>query len=130
MFVFSHNFSMLWEFTHPMLWELHGFLFHAKYLRNPSLLNVCVFRYFILTMWIPFPHVFGIVWIKRKNLSKSITGKDMSISSYFPLNTKKKSQISSKAHSLGTIWFSAEYFHVMGICTFPDIADCMSLHHF
>ena len=130
MFVFSHKFSILWKFTYPMLWELYGFLFYAKYLRNPSLLNVSSFPYFIFTMWIPFPHVFGIVWIKRKNLSKSISGKDMSIPSYLPLNKKKNSQNSSKTHGLGTIWFSTGYFHVMWTCTFPDIAGCISFHHF
>ena len=34
MFVFSHIFSLLWEFTFPIFWELYGFLLHPKYLRN------------------------------------------------------------------------------------------------
>ena len=34
MFVFSHIFPLLWEFTFPIFWELHGFLLHPKYLRN------------------------------------------------------------------------------------------------
>ena len=34
-FVFSHIFSLLWEFTFPVFWELYGFLLHPKYLRNP-----------------------------------------------------------------------------------------------
>ena len=34
MFVFSHTFPLLWEFTFLIFWELHGFLLHPKYLRN------------------------------------------------------------------------------------------------
>ena len=30
MFVFSHIFSLLWEFTFSIFWELYGFLLHAK----------------------------------------------------------------------------------------------------
>ena len=37
MVVFSHTFPVTWEFTHPVVWELHEFLLHAKYLRNPLL---------------------------------------------------------------------------------------------
>ena len=43
MFVFSHIFSLLWEFTFPIFWELYGFLLHPKYFRNPTLWNVCFF---------------------------------------------------------------------------------------
>ena len=32
---FSHTFSILWEFTFPIFWELYGFLLHPKYFRNP-----------------------------------------------------------------------------------------------
>ena len=35
MCVFSHIFSLLWEFTFPIFWELYGFPLHPKYLRNP-----------------------------------------------------------------------------------------------
>ena len=35
MFVFSNTFPLLREFTFPS--ELYGFLFHAKYVRNPYL---------------------------------------------------------------------------------------------
>ena len=34
MFVFCHNFSLLWEFTFPIFSELYGFLLHPEYLRN------------------------------------------------------------------------------------------------
>ena len=44
------------------------------------------------------------------------------------MNSDKYSQISSKTHNLGMIWLSTKYFHVMGICAFPDIGDCMSFH--
>ena len=63
MFVFSHIFSLLWEFTFPIFWELYGFLLHPKYLRNPLLWNVCFFPYFSRIMGIHFSHVLGIVWI-------------------------------------------------------------------
>ena len=61
MFVFSHIFSLLWEFTFPIFWELYGFLLHPKYLK---LWNVCFFSpYFFRIMGIRFSHVLGIVWI-------------------------------------------------------------------
>ena len=50
MFVFSHPFSVLCEFTHPMFWGLYVFLLHPKYLRNHNLGN----KYY---------YVFGFVWI-------------------------------------------------------------------
>ena len=43
MFVFSHIFSSLWEFTFPIFWELYGFLLHPNYFRNPTIWNVCFF---------------------------------------------------------------------------------------
>ena len=39
MFVFSHTYPVPWGFIHPMLWELHGFLLHAKYS------SICLFKY-------------------------------------------------------------------------------------
>ena len=75
MFVFSYIFSLLWEFTFPIFWELYGFLLHPKYLRNPLLWNVCVFPYFSLTMGIHFFHILGIVCISAslKLFEKPIT---------------------------------------------------------
>ena len=53
MFVFSHIFSLLWEFTFPIFWELYGFLLHPKYLK---LWNVCFFSpYFFRFMEFTFP---------------------------------------------------------------------------
>ena len=43
MFVYSHIFSLLWEFTFSIFWELYGFLLHPKYLRNPTFRNICFF---------------------------------------------------------------------------------------
>ena len=43
MFVFSHIFPLLWEFTFPIFWELYEFLLHPKYFRKPTLWNVCFF---------------------------------------------------------------------------------------
>ena len=42
-FVFSHIFSLLWDFIFPIFWELYGFVLHPKYLRNPLLWDVCFF---------------------------------------------------------------------------------------
>ena len=63
MFVFSHIFSLLWEFTFLIFWELYVLMPHMKYVRNPQLWNVCVFPYVSLTMRIQFSHVFGIAWV-------------------------------------------------------------------
>ena len=49
-FVFSHNFSVLWEFTSPMFWKLYGFLLQTKYLRNTWPWNVL------------FSHTFQYYW--------------------------------------------------------------------
>ena len=49
MFVFSHIFSLLWEFTFPIYWELYGFLLHPKHLRN-------------FGMFAFFPHTFPVLW--------------------------------------------------------------------
>ena len=35
MFVFSHIFSLLWEFTFLIFWELYVLMPHMKYVRNP-----------------------------------------------------------------------------------------------
>ena len=43
MFVFSHIFPLLWEFSFPIFWDLHGFPLHLKYLRNSLFWNVCFF---------------------------------------------------------------------------------------
>ena len=51
-------------------------------------MNVCVFLYFFLTMEIYFSHVLEILWIHRKNLSRSMNGKDMDIPIYFPWTGK------------------------------------------
>ena len=48
MFVFSHIFSLLWEFSFFHFSELYGFLLHPKYLRN--------FGMFV------FPHTFPVLW--------------------------------------------------------------------
>ena len=43
MFLFSHIFPLLCEFTFTIFWELYGFLLHPKYIRDPTLWNVCFF---------------------------------------------------------------------------------------
>ena len=75
MFMFSHSFPVLSKSILHMFWELYGFLFHPKYLRNPWIWNVCVFPYFSHTMQIYFSHALGIVWISasRKIFEKAIT---------------------------------------------------------
>ena len=67
MFVFSHIFPLLWEFTISIFWELYGFLLHQKQLRNPLLWNVCFFPYFSRIIAIRFSHVLGIVWISASS---------------------------------------------------------------
>ena len=85
-----------------------------------------VFSHFFLTMGIHFPLVLGVLWINRKNLSKSMSEKDMGILIYSSWNGKK-SQISSKTHSLGAIKFFTEYFHVIRIL---HISRHRGLHEF
>ena len=63
MLVFSHIFSLLWEFTFLIFWELYVLKPHMKYVRNPQLWNVCVFPYVSLTMRIQCSHVIGIVQV-------------------------------------------------------------------
>ena len=79
-------------------------------------------------MGIHSSHILGIVWINKKNLSKPMSGKDLGIPIYFPWNGEKALTFFQKTDSLGTIWFSTEYFHDMGICTFPDYSDCISFY--
>ena len=88
MFVFSHVFLILWEFTFPIFWELYGFLLHPKYLRNPLLWNVCVFPYFSLTMGIHFFHILEMVWISAslKIVEKPITLECLFFPILFPYN--------------------------------------------
>ena len=55
MFVFCHTFSLLWKFTFLMFWEMHGFLLHAKYVRNPWLWNVLFSHTFLVLSEFTFP---------------------------------------------------------------------------
>ena len=89
MFTFSHTFPVPWGFTDPILWLLHGFLLHAKYLINSSLSNV-YFYYFLppIHEWekYGYSHLFSINWEKGfpslfKNLQPGIN-----IQYGFPLN--------------------------------------------
>ena len=75
MFVFSHIFPLIWEFTFPIFWKLYGLMPHMKYVRNPQLCNVCVFPYISLTMSIHFSHVLRIVQVSvsREIFKKPIT---------------------------------------------------------
>ena len=64
---FSSTYSVLWDFTHPMIWEfLYLFLFQIfKKLLN---FECFCFPYFVLTMGVCFSHVLGIVWINSKKI--------------------------------------------------------------
>ena len=66
-FVFSHIFSLLWEFTFPIFLEFYGFLLHPKYLRNPLSWNVCFFLILFRIMEFHFSHILGIVWISASS---------------------------------------------------------------
>ena len=94
MFVFSHIFLLLWEFTFSIFWELYGFLLHPKYLRNPLLCNVCFFPYFSRIMGIHFSHVLGIVWISAssKIFKKPINLKYLCFPILFPYYGNRLSQ--------------------------------------
>ena len=84
-FVFSHTFPVLWEFIFPMFWELHGFLFRQKYLRNPYIWNVpfhILFPYY----GNPLFRVLGTAWISAssKKCQKPLTLKWLCFSMFFP----------------------------------------------
>ena len=63
MFVFSNTFSVLWEFTFSMFWELYGFLLPQMYLRNLKFEMFVFSHIFSRAMEIHFSHVLGTVWI-------------------------------------------------------------------
>ena len=46
---------VIWKFTHPIVWELYGFLLHVKYVRNPYAWNICVFSNFPVLCEFNFP---------------------------------------------------------------------------
>ena len=50
-----------------MFWELYEFLLHPRYLRKPSIWNVCVFAYFSCIMAIYFCHILGTPWISASS---------------------------------------------------------------
>ena len=165
MFVFSHIFPLLWEFTFPIFWALSGFLLHPKYFRNPTLWNVCFFPilfpsygnslfpcfgnwldfcfkrkisetlnfemlvcfpYFFLTLWIHFPHIFGIVCINATHeiCKKSIALECLCFPIRFPYY--ENSVISMFSELNGFLFHakqsSAEYIrnrNLWNICVFP-----------
>ena len=88
MFVFSHIFPLLWEFTFSIFWDLYGFLLHTKQLRNPLLWNVFFSPYYSRIMEIHFSQVLGIVWISAssKIFKKPINLKCLCFSILFPYN--------------------------------------------
>ena len=53
--MFSNTCSVIWKFTHPIVWELYGFLLHVKYVRNPYAWNICVFSNFPVLCEFNFP---------------------------------------------------------------------------
>ena len=104
MFVFSHIFPLLWEFTYPIFWEFYGFLLHPKYLRNPSLWNVCVFPHFSCIMEIQFSHVLGTAWIfvSSAKISEALNFWNVCVFSYIYLTMGIHF-----FYILGIIWISA-----------------------
>ena len=84
MFVFSHIFPLLWEFTFPIFWELHGFLLHPKYLRNFEMF--VFFPYFSSIMRIHFSHMLVTAWISAssKKFQKPLTSKCSCFPIFFP----------------------------------------------
>ena len=59
MFVFSHTYLVLWEFTFPMFSELHAFLLLANYVRNTWPWNVLFSHTFPVLLEITFPVFWG-----------------------------------------------------------------------
>ena len=64
MFMFSHIFSLLCEFTYFLIfWELYVLMPHIKYVRSPQLQNACVFSYFSRPMTFQlFPTFLELYW--------------------------------------------------------------------
>ena len=87
MFVFSHIFPLLWEFTFPIFWALSGFLLHPKYFRNPTLWNVCFFPILFPSYGNSLFHVLGIDWISASSekFQKHLTLKCLCVSHIFSL---------------------------------------------
>ena len=136
--MFSLTFPVLCTFTFRIFWELCGFLFLPKYLRNPYLWNVCVFSYFSRIMGIHFSQVLGIVWISASYeiFKKPINLKCLCFSILFPYNGNLLFAC------FGTAWISASsekfqkhltlkclcflsLFPYYGNSLFPYFGNCM-----
>ena len=73
--VFPHTCFVICEFTHPMVWELYGFLLHKKYFRAHNF-GIFVFSpYSFRTTGIHSFHVLEIAWISisREIFKKPLT---------------------------------------------------------
>lgn len=53
--VFCPTCSVIWEFTHPIFWELYRFLLHVKCVRNTYTWTIFVFSQFPINRGIQFP---------------------------------------------------------------------------
>ena len=77
MFMFSHIFSLLCEFTFLIFWELYVLMPHMKYVRNPQLWNVCVFPYISFTMriqlFLMFLELYGFLFYVKQSSVEYIT---------------------------------------------------------
>ena len=88
-------------------------------------------------MGIHSSHSLGTAWISasREIFKKPLTFECLCFPIFIPYygnslspcfgNCMSSQGKSLQTHILGTTWISAEYFHVMGICTLPDIGDCL-----
>ena len=53
--VFSHTCFLIWEFTHPVVWDLYGFLLHIKYLGTHNFEMFVFSQIFSFVQEFPFP---------------------------------------------------------------------------
>ena len=140
-----HTFSVLWNSFISYLGKCMEFYF-TRNIKETINFWMFVFSHIfsLLCQFAYNSHDLVMLLVYRKNLTKFKSEKEIGIPIYFPWKEQKNSQISSKTHSLGTIWFSTEYFHVMGIhefsstpkleqklgmvCVFPCLLYTMGIH--
>ena len=84
------------------------------------------FHMFSLLFGFAFPIFWELCGLTEKISPNSWVKKMWVFPSFFYEMGKQFPDFFSRTHSLGTIWFSTEYFRIMGICTFTDIGEFLS----
>ena len=112
---YSHLFSMNCEKIYPYIRKSMGISFHIWELCGlPNSINFQLRP----ILWEQGIFSFGI-FPQYDILLDQCSGDCLA----FPINS-----YFLKTHTLGMILLSTEYFHGIGIHTFPDIGDCMGSH--